>query len=48
MPNIGRFTAFTDGRVRVLFDDRTALDTAADFSCVARCSKPRNIPEVFF
>lgn len=32
MPGFGRFTAFTNGRIRVIFEDRTALDMVSDFS----------------
>ena len=29
---VGRFTAYSSGRVRILFSDRTSLDMYADFS----------------
>ncbi|PVD19073.1 hypothetical protein C0Q70_21632 [Pomacea canaliculata] len=32
VPGFGRFTAFTNGRIRVIFEDRTALDMVSDFS----------------
>ncbi|XP_071085193.1 uncharacterized protein C5orf34 homolog [Haliotis cracherodii] len=32
IPGAGRFTAHTNGRVRVVFDDRTSLDMVCDFS----------------
>ncbi|XP_070213066.1 uncharacterized protein C5orf34-like [Littorina saxatilis] len=31
-PGYGRFTAYSNGRIRILFDDRTALDMVSDFS----------------
>ncbi|XP_067669599.1 uncharacterized protein C5orf34 homolog [Haliotis asinina] len=32
IPGVGRFTAHTNGRVRVVFDDRTSLDMVCNFS----------------
>ena len=32
VPGYGRFTAYSNGRIRVVFEDRTALDMVADFS----------------
>ncbi|XP_076454102.1 uncharacterized protein LOC143289122 isoform X1 [Babylonia areolata] len=32
VPGYGRFQAYSNGRVRVVFEDRTALDMVADFS----------------
>ena len=32
VPGYGRFTAYSNGRIRVVFEDRTALDMVADVS----------------
>ena len=32
VPGHGRFSAFSNGHVRILFDDRTALDMSCDFT----------------
>ncbi|XP_050398660.2 uncharacterized protein C5orf34 homolog [Patella vulgata] len=45
VPGRGKFSAYTNGRIRVVFDDRTALDMVCDFSnrldeCLQHSEKP--------
>lgn len=37
IPNYGRFTAFSSGHVRIVFNDRTSLDMWCDFSKRLEC-----------
>ncbi|KAK3092815.1 hypothetical protein FSP39_007490 [Pinctada imbricata] len=37
VPGYGRFTAFSNGHVRILFEDRTSLDMDCDFSKRIEC-----------
>ncbi|KAK7489354.1 hypothetical protein BaRGS_00019462 [Batillaria attramentaria] len=48
VPGYGRFTAYTNGRIRIVFDDRTALDMVSDFSsrlqgCLHHSEQEENI-----
>lgn len=37
VPDFGRFTAFSSGHVRIVFNDRTSLDMWCDFSKRLEC-----------
>ncbi|ESP00863.1 hypothetical protein LOTGIDRAFT_172963 [Lottia gigantea] len=50
VPGRGKFMAYTNGRIRIVFEDRTALDMVCDFStrlhsCLHQHGKPDHSPQ---